>query len=1310
MPGLERVTFQHLDTVQDRKDIFLIGRTIEGKSVAVKITDVRPHVCIEYEGERENVGSFIKILSQKVYEYECHTKILENIDKKKYTFPNTEQLSASDVPKDYITGEVFKGQNIVKYDESGAKLFLRIFSKDKYVLKYVKTFLSSTEIQMVKTIVYVSADSKTMNVPLHMSSLPKTYKGYELFVEKTMMVPTMGKHTLFNDHVDFTLQYLIDKDIYSCGFIEVEGFEKEKETTCDVELIAQSVRQVKVEGMAPWRILSYDIESVPREIVGRKNKYLFPVAEKDPICTIGVTLQISADIRTYAWILVGPGEDKKATLSLDALESPPDEYRPEKTTVYFHTDELEMIEDFVAFIIGKDVDFIEGHNINRFDNVYLLERYNVLKGGGKVEKFPIMGRLKRRVSRISVKTFNSNQKGSHEKYSLLLPGRVILDSYDIMKDQHNESSYKLDSLAEKYLGTKKIDQDYNTINPMWKSERGRHDLAVYCVKDSWLVRKMMDKLCKLTVLLQMSNVTGISMKDVIERGQGIRTIGLMLRYAMKRKDKQDKCEYLIPRLVKEVEMIKKKKYNFSTNKVEYVEYEKDPESFEGAIVVPPNTGFYKNAVSCLDFASLYPSIMRALNMSYETLVSVETVQKMGWKELEGKEEAVGVRTIPDFTYENMVLKVVKDQTKSPIFVSASTRKGLLPEMLESVLSERKSVKKQMKALKDPSCDMYKVLDGRQLGLKVVANSMYGFTGATTGFLPEKRIASSVTKYGRYMITQTKAKVENHPVWGRGGHRATCIYGDSVSGKTPLLTMCEGRINIVAIENLDLSKETFTWTEKGWTKILNLVKHRLAKHKKMLQIVTHSGIVQCTNDHSLVLDDGTAISPDDITVGTKLMHSFPSEFPEDESVDVQSARTVGMCMGNGSKNKVPETILNGSKDVRLAFLQGLCDANGSKHGNGFNISQTGHESCAGIYYLLRSLGFTVVVDWEEDAPNVFRIRTTKGIQKEMNKVKTIVEIPYEEWVYDLTTENHHFHAGIGDMIVHNTDSVFVHMPRSLVNGNDENELMANAHRMGEEMASYITDIFLPPNELEYEKSYSSFLLLCKKRYAGHKFEPGHKPSLQIKGLEAARRDYAPLLVETQKTMLNILLLERNVQKACDYVADTVYKLMNNQIPLEKFIMSKKLSKAPGDYNAPAAHVNLALRLTKENPDQAPVAGDRVDFVIFNSSSPKVSHSACLPSEIMSEKYTINVNYYLDKQLRGPLLRILEKVVDNPRDLFKCTSIFKARGINAYFKASEEGSSSKKRKENRRVLGFPKRVKVKETNPHRKVQTLDSMFKR
>lgn len=1022
----KRVVFQHLDTVEKKKDVFLIGRTLDGKSVAAKIVNIRPHCCI-----RMPVGyskdSFITYLASKVFEYAGHNTTIKWFKDSK--FKQVPNIPNDNIPDNYITGECIDGQDILNYNENGSDRFIRLFAMDRYVLRDMKQYMTSKMVDMVdvETMCYATKDTRrnrTIAEKVPNSKYLSKYRDGSKLQLKAISVPTDRTYTLYNDHVDFTLQHLIDKDIYSCGFIEANGIEQNKETSCDIELLATSIKQVKVDGMAPWRILSYDIESVPRPVSNRADKFMFPSPWKDAICTIGVTLQIGEAVELYVWILNCPNKhdvDRTPTLKLDALDSPPDEYRPEQTKVYFFDDELKMIEDFIDFIGVKDVDFIEGHNINRFDNVYLLDRFSCLRNRGvkplhdHLRDYPIMGRLLKAgrynpVSKIRIKTFNSNQKGSHEKYKLFLPGRIILDSYDIMKDQHNESSYKLDSLAEKYLGTKKIDQDYNHIYRMWHTQKGRHDLAVYCVKDSWLVRKMMDKLCKLTVFLQMSNVTGISMKDVIERGQGIRTIGLMLRYAKERKP----CEYLIPRLVKEQKMVTKTKFNFHTNAMETFEVEAEPASFEGAIVVPPTTGFYKDAVSCLDFASLYPSIMRALNMSYETLVSAETVTAMGWKELEGKLEAVGVRTIPDFSYNNMQLTTVMNR-KNPIFVSATTRKGLLPEMLESVLHERKMVKKQMKKILDKTSTGYKVLDGRQLGLKVVANSMYGFTGATTGFLPEKRIAASVTKYGRYMITQTKAKVENHPVWGKK-HGCRCIYGD-------------------------------------------------------------------------------------------------------------------------------------------------------------------------------------------------------------------------------------------------TDSIFVHMPRSLVDGTTEEELMKNAHKMGEEMADYITDIFLPPNELEYEKSYSSFLLLRKKRYAGHKFEPGHKPKLQIKGLEAARRDYAPLLVETQKKMLNILLLERDVQKACDYVSQVVFDLMNDKIPIEKLIMSKKLSRAPKDYKAMAAHVNLALRLEKEAPDTAPIAGDRVDYVIYNSTSTKVSESACLPSEIESGKYSIDVNYYMEKQLKGPLLRVLEKVVDNPSDLFRCTSIFK-----------------------------------------------------
>jgi len=107
------------------------------------------------------------------------------------------------------------------------------------------------------------------------------------------------------------------------------------------------------------------------------------------------------------------------------------------------------------------------------------------------------------------------------------------------------------------------------------------------------------------------------------------------------------------------------------------------------------------------------------------------------------------------------------------FVKPSRRKGLLPTVLEDLISARKRAKADLKKETDPF--KRAVLDGRQLALKVglliwrdfliavcscfvkiSANSVYGFTGATIGKLPCLAISSSVTAYGRQMIEKTKA--------------------------------------------------------------------------------------------------------------------------------------------------------------------------------------------------------------------------------------------------------------------------------------------------------------------------------------------------------------------------------------------------------------------------------------------------------------------------------------------------------------------------------------------------------------------------
>ena len=184
--------------------------------------------------------------------------------------------------------------------------------------------------------------------------------------------------------------------------------------------------------------------------------------------------------------------------------------------------------------------------------------------------------------------------------------------------------------------------------------------------------------------------------------------------------------------------------------------------------------------------------------------------------------------------------------------------------------------------------------------------------------------------------------------------------------------------------------------------------------------------------------------------------------------------------------------------------------------------------------------------------------------------------------------------------------------SLIDGKNDEETVEKAHAMGEVMADYVTKFFISPVFLEYEKTYLPFLLLKKKRYAGNKYEPGLPKKLHVKGLESVRRDFAPLLVTTQKKVLNALIEEKSVDSACRIVKDVVTKLNKNEIPLEQLIMSKKLSRPVDQYKSKAPHVALTIRLMKESPDTAPVGGDRVQFVIHNGTG-GTSERACTPNE-------------------------------------------------------------------------------------------------
>lgn len=178
------------------------------------------------------------------------------------------------------------------------------------------------------------------------------------------------------------------------------------------------------------------------------------------------------------------------------------------------------------------------------------------------------------------------------------------------------------------------------------------------------------------------------------------------------------------------------------------------DQFEGATVIDPVRGYYDVPIATLDFTSLYPSIMMAHNLCYTTLLKPSQIKMM--------EPDQFIRT-PSNNY----------------FVKSSVRKGLLPVILEDLLSARRKAKSDLKKETDPF--KRKVLDGRQLALKISANSVYGFTGAQVGKLPCLEISQSVTAFGRMMIEETKNQVENKFTVENGyEHDAKVIYGDTDS--------------------------------------------------------------------------------------------------------------------------------------------------------------------------------------------------------------------------------------------------------------------------------------------------------------------------------------------------------------------------------------------------------------------------------------------------------------------------------------------------------------------------------------------------
>ncbi len=355
--------------------------------------------------------------------------------------------------------------------------------------------------------------------------------------------------------------------------------------------------------------------------------------------------------------------------------------------------------------------------------------------------------------------------------------------------------------------------------------------------------------------------------------------------------------------------------------------------------------------------------------------------------------------------------------------------------------------------------------------------------------------------------------------------------------------------------------------------------------------------------------------------------------------------------DGDKLKVvPDIILNASREIKHAFWEGYWDADGSKTrgdlGFGFtkpSFTVKGKIGAQGLYYLMRSLGIDMGINvFDQVHKQQYNyLEYTTFQKKKPTEVKKVFPLSTtsNDFVYDLETECGRFNAGVGQLTLNNTDSVFL---RFKYNRNDFESNRKDTFNLATICGDKLTEeIFArPPIEMEFEKVFQPFILLTKKRYIANKYENTKDP-FQLKGVDAkgialTRRDYCKLVKDCYRDIIDAIMQsqdEDGLRKSLDVFKSYIKRIDRYEANTDDLVVSAMLAKSYKSDNI--AHVNLAKKL-KERKEEVQV-GDRIPYIFIENDNPKAKKSDLAEDPVYAKKNGLKYNRscYLE-QLAKPIL--------------------------------------------------------------------------
>ncbi|NLH22771.1 MAG: DNA polymerase elongation subunit, partial [Methanothrix sp.] len=264
----------------------------------------------------------------------------------------------------------------------------------------------------------------------------------------------------------------------------------------------------------------------------------------------------------------------------------------------------------------------------------------------------------------------------------------------------------------------------------------------------------------------------------------------------------------------------------------------------------------------------------------------------------------------------------------------------------------------------------------------------------------------------------------------------------------------------------------------------------------------------------------------------------------------------------------------------------------------------------------------------------------------------------------------------------TDSVFVRLQASGMG--TEAVSLNDAELIGRKIAETVTASLPEPMELVFEAFARRGIFLAKKRYALWVFEPmgeAWRDRIKVRGMETVRRDWCDLTSKTLKTCLELVLKEGKVEEAVEHVRAVVLRLKNLDLSrdpeiLQDLTLTRRYTKSLGSYKNKQPHIQLVEKI-KERGGSVPGVGDRVPFVIVQGKRGKKNRELFVnraedPAYALEKNMPLDTDYYVEKQILPPVLRIFESFGVG-RD-----SLCASRGQSSLFSFGPEASKPVKQK--------------------------------